>query len=642
MSTIPSSVPSQSSAIGPDDPAVVTTTSSSYSAGRSTSFEYTTVTEYTSFVPTTDENGAATSVLAVVEQTILLSSSPAPSSTENSAGSTYTSSSSTSTSTGILGISSKELWVDSTFTTWTYFAALYLAPILAVAIKALYEVVIASLKMVEPFQRMAHPAGATATYSILAQYLSSSISLDAFRAMAYGHLLPFWSTLMYALVEVGAPVASAAMNVRSRSTCLVDGTERKCDPVWVVNIVIVRCVEAILALCLLLILFLIFSTWRYYIPVASNPSSIISLATLLNHDSLLHELQRIDPDASDEVFQAALERHLFWLDDHEHLLTHHQHYGIIGYRYSEYRRGMPHIFDRFRHSRDSLVVDYVPVTDPAQQQTRSSSLSIRTQKRLFPTIGRKLVVCSADILQLLTTLALLALVLAYTFDPRVDSFNNFFNSQKILPKIIFVGLATVVDAQMKRLERNIRITEPYRRLSLGDAIPQTTILMPLNGTCWSNLPRCIFYVLRYPGQHMEWQTVVSIAASLGDLNIIAVAGLLFNEAQTTEAFQICAYVAIAFTAAMLIVSLLSVLWWRRVSVIKEMPRRPDTIGAVLSYLCGSMMVRDWTIGMEMEKMSEKARDRFIVNSNRSFCFGKMVGVDDRIRWCVDFERDEER
>jgi len=55
-----------------------------------------------------------------------------------------------------------------------------------------------------------------------------------------------------------------------------------------------------------------------------------------------------------------------------------------------------------------------------------------------------------------------------------------------------------------------------------------------------------------------------------------------------------------------------IFWWRWVEVVKDMPRLPETIEAVLSYLCGSAMLREWLVEMELEDMSEEQRNRTVV------------------------------
>lgn len=163
-------------------------------------------------------------------------------------------------------LSSSEVMKKSTFTATSYFYALYLPPIMAVFIKSFWEVIAASLKMIEPFERLANPIGSTAKYSMLAQYLSSIVSLDAIRALGHRRLLPIWTAIMYAMLETVAPVATASMTCKPKSYCHVNGILRPCNPAWIIKLPMIRVVEGILIFCMVLLLFVIWSTRKSALP----------------------------------------------------------------------------------------------------------------------------------------------------------------------------------------------------------------------------------------------------------------------------------------------------------------------------------------------------------------------------------------
>lgn len=238
-----------------------------------------------------------------------------------------------------------------------------------------------------------------------------------------------------------------------------------------------------------------------------------------------------------------------------------------------------------------------------------------------------------DGIYLFTHLAFYALLIAYFTDYHQDVFNNYFSSQSVLSKFIFVGLATLCGIQIKDLERVIRTTEPYRRLYLGNAPPETTVLLQLHGTCWSNLFQCLGCLLRYPNSGMAWQTIVSVIACLSDFNIIAVAGVLFTDAQTTNSFRICSWISLGITGCMLITVSTTIIWWRRQTIVKEMPRRPETIAAVTSYLCGSRVVWDVLCG---QYDSGSLGSKLAAGAGHRYKFEKTASlVDERTRWCIE-------
>jgi len=504
-----------------------------------------------------------------------------------------------------LRLTQDEVVVSENFTSTTYFQALFLAPLVAVIIKAVYEIIISALKTVEPFQQIQTAAGAPSASSVQAQYLRSSLTLDVLRSATNGRLLPLWSIIMYVIVSVAPPLASTAMSVRTTDVCQINGVKLRCDPVWIVNLRVIRSVEGLLAIGACLVVVLIYMTARISLALPANPSSIAAVAAMLNHEPLLRDMLSIDPDADEQTFAACLENHRFWLARHQDPRTGQPRHGLVGQA------------DLTGHS------EHPPKRLSAKQYLIPLKLAT------VLTYGG----C------LFSLIALLGVFLAYYLDSSFSTFNLFFSSQGILPKLIVVGLAALADVQFKNIERIVRITEPYRRLAKQDSRLETTISLPLNGTCWSNLPICIYHLLRHSNSHMAWQTAVSMVACLSDFNILVAGGVLFTDSQTRESFLACSYISITITGLMLLILIVTIVWWRRVPVVRQMPRRPETIAAVMSYLCGSEMVREWMVAhYRVEQMSAKERDELLAKSGRKISFERVRSdVDERVRWVVDFE-----
>lgn len=549
------------------------------------------VTSQTSSSTQYNPSGNALPVPSVVNTTALIS------------GTSFTASTSAPLPVSTFSLGAHEVIESGTFTHQSYFFALYLAPLIAIILKATHEMIVATVKLFEPFHLLS--GAAHTTYPVIAQYLSSSISMDVVQSVRQQRFVPFWTVCMYLLMPFLTPIASASMSVRSRDVCTVDGVQMRCKPAWVVNLNAIRCLEILLAISCMVVLMMIISTWTYRSPLPHTSASIVSIAGLLTDDSVLASMLSISPEASERAFNNALKQYRFW---------------IAGYTDSSTQRGQHQLMC----SRLGLH-DAEPARSYVLVGERSAGRPAQFKAFLM------------DVATLLSTVTLLALVLTYTFDYKTDAFNTFFTSQKALPKLVLVGLATLVDILFKDLERVVRITEPYRRLWLGNARPETTILLPLHGTSWSNLLRCIYSLCRFDDSHMLWQTVVGLAACLSDLNVIAVSGVLFTDAQTPEAFEICSYVAIGITIILAVVAATTVLWWRTQEVVREMPRRPDTIAAVMSYLCGPNMMREWMKSVRFASLTENEEYNIIAGSGRRFRFGRIECEDGSVRWCIDFD-----
>lgn len=544
-----------------------------------------------------------------------------------------------------LVLDKNELIVQRPFTWLTYFVAVFLPAVIAVIVKSLWEIIATSLKLVEPFQRLTERPGSEAKSSLLTQYLESMISFDIFRALTRGRVIPISSACIYIMVELAPLIASLSMNVKPRKSCLYEDEYRPCDPVWILNMPQVRLLEAFLLIAAILSVCLMYYSRKSRIPVATNPGSIASLASLLNHDPLIRELQKIEPDANDRYFKSALKNKLFRVTEHYDTKTDQTRSGFVLSR-NHHQENQDDRKNWFVLSRDEKgatssykeINELTNLRQPRQVRRSWSWLDLSSHRWLMV------------LLQFLTTTALLAILLTYWFDTNTDdSFNRFFNGESvapIIPKLLFVGLAVVIDVQIKWLDRIIRITDPFRRLAMRNARPETTILLPLNGTCWSNLGRNFYLLCRFESSQgrMSWVTTVSFVACLSDINIIAVTGFLQNVAQTEQSYAVCGYISMICTFAMFLVILVTMIWWLNIAVIRRMPRHPDTIGHILSYLCGSEMVRDWnSVSISARHISYlncNMRDELIKRDGRRFCFGRMLGTDDKERWCIDYEREQ--
>lgn len=63
-----------------------------------------------------------------------------------------------------------------------------------------------------------------------------------------------------------------------------------------------------------------------------------------------------------------------------------------------------------------------------------------------------------------------------------------------------------------------------------------------------------------------------------------------------------------------------------------MPRMPDTLASVWTYLCASTLLDDFEA---LEGLNEKERNKRIVSWGKRYEYGQKKGVDGVIRWAVD-------
>jgi hypothetical protein len=91
----------------------------------------------------------------------------------------------------------------------------------------------------------------------------------------------------------------------------------------------------------------------------------------------------------------------------------------------------------------------------------------------------------------------------------------------------------------------------------------------------------------------------------------------------------CGIASITILAIMIVV-LIAVNVWRR--FLPHMPRKPDSVAAVMTYVCESRMNDDFE---ELEHASVSQRDREIVQLRKSYRYGLQRGVEGTARWAID-------
>ena len=613
---------------------------------------YTTTTQYTSMIRTTDAAGRSTSFSAVVVETVTLSTTPASDSVSKTSSALLPAA---TTGKPKFFISTQEKIVNTKFTYRSYFLALYMPALLAVIVKTAWEMVFSAIKLMQPFERMAN-APASAEYSTFAQYLSSSLSWDAFNSLAQGNPVPLLASVLYVLVTVGGPVAAISMKVQARNYCEVDGIQMRCDPVWVVNVVILRGVEVALGVCLALVLLMLRSVTGRKSGVAADPSSLASLASLMNHGPLLRDIQTLDPCADNATFKRAMARHLFSLNHHKNSQG-DALYGIIGERSTKVDFETPELESNSLSSTayiSSTTHQYnyhsIPAPSRASSVAPKSFLQRARNHLITDTIG------------LLLPLTLFTLILTWYLDNNDDPLNNFFNSNTLWSKLLLVALATLSALHLSHLERVVRITEPFRRLTTNSDSTQsrrnrpcsgeTTLLITRSGTPYSNLLHCMYLLfnqdlLRRGSGRMSFQTLVTVTAVLADLNIIAAAGVAFNDAQTWRVYKMSSIASITLSAWTVLVYLIVMLWWRRCESVRAVSDDGmgvdigvGTIAGTMRWLLSGQNSREVleaiaNVREEADGRRQKRGDvdteyrgmREMDPSKRNIWFGKMASVD---------------
>ena len=104
----------------------------------------------------------------------------------------------------------------------------------------------------------------------------------------------------------------------------------------------------------------------------------------------------------------------------------------------------------------------------------------------------------------------------------------------------------------------------------------------------------------------------------------------FSPGQIYLELLVCSYMSMAILALMVIaIVMLLLLRWRRAL---DLPRVPDTLAAVMAYVCASRMLDDFE---GLECLDKDERDRKIAVMRKRYGYGQIRGVDGVVRWAVD-------
>lgn len=166
--------------------------------------------------------------------------------------------------------------------------------------------------------------------------------------------------------------------------------------------------------------------------------------------------------------------------------------------------------------------------------------------------------------------------------------------------------------------------EPFRALARGNAPAQSSIVVErtLNpvSTFFTALWRRHFFV-----------ALAAFMALLAEVLIVSLAGIPFSQGQLHRAFIVTSWLSFSIMVLMLISLLVIYLRPGRL----DLPRQPDTIASLTSYLCHSSMLHDFA---DFARMDGKSRNEEVALMRRTYCLTKTkTEPDGAVRWQIDYD-----
>lgn len=516
-------------------------------------------------------------------------------------------------------VKASQVQITKTFEGHDYFLSSYLAILIAVTLKLTWGLVFSGLKMLEPFFQLSKNGGASASESLLADYLSAAYGWNHIRHIFSGHWVMLFSTLCYLAMAALSPIASETMGITATEMCPTSGGGlQPCTPVWVLNKGPGRTLEGMLIFIAVLILLVIVFNFRRTSGIFSNPSSIATMASLLSHDDMIQELRQIDAGSSDKSILAALSGTRYTLMSYTDSAG-IPRYGITKNTSSSesnsYSLASERNFDALSRPR------YAAVSNPNNMTLQEHPI---TEQKPFSVSWRWV----RDVSFLLVIFALFGIVLAYYVVGNHSDFNNWFNSGAFGPKFTLTSIAALIDFLWKTIEREVRILVPYRRLGARQAAAERSVLVDIGGvpisSLWSALRR---------GE--VFHSVVAFTAILSDLLLIAVGGVPFSHGAVWDAYLYSSYISLAILAWMALV-MFGVFWWRSQIRQLRMPREPDTILSIWLMMAdeGNGVLKEYS-GWETTRGGE--RDRAAIGRGTRYWGGWTKGESSIERWCIGVE-----
>lgn len=428
------------------------------------------------------------------------------------------------------------------FTKTQYFVGAFLSTVLAVVFALPWIIIDARIKSLEPFHQLSSDEGASARKTLFMDYASPSFIVAPFKALLSGHWAPFITSILSICTIALTPIAPEFISIRVEGAC-VDS----CTASLSVFPIAGRLLEAILAFMVALEILLIVILWRWHTGVFAEPHSIAGLATLFHNHEVLADFQGAVAaigGSGENTFNPILQ----------------QRYRIDYYTCSNGSTGYGFVplVPRMQPEHESQQYDYPhqaaqPLTTNFPHRTRSLGL-------LVLIIGLIVVIVYYKVMQ---------------YDN--SGFEVFMDSQGFGVRFLFTFVGVVIARYWTMIFRDLATMEAFNNLSLRSSKASNSILLAkLLNPITSIFPT----LLR---GHL-FTALVATCAFLAEVLTICLSNVHYNTSTTFTAFTVSTWLSCAILGVM-ILTLLAIAFHRQ----PKLPFKPNTIGAVLYFLCDSSL-----------------------------------------------------
>jgi len=172
----------------------------------------------------------------------------------------------------------------------------------------------------------------------------------------------------------------------------------------------------------------------------------------------------------------------------------------------------------------------------------------------------------------------------------------------------------------------VQTLSPFHRLAKTPSPAGPTILSRKY-----NIPLSAILMLLSQG-HI-FSSSMALAGLLSEVLVVVLAAIPFSPGEIFLELIVCSYASFGILSLMLLV-LFCLVFWRR--QLPYLPRPPDTLGGVISYICASRMLTDFD---QCTGLGNGELRRRIAGLGKRYTYGKYVGIDGQIRWMIEESND---
>ena len=126
---------------------------------------------------------------------------------------------------------------------------------------------------------------------------------------------------------------------------------------------------------------------------------------------------------------------------------------------------------------------------------------------------------------------------------------------------------------------------------------------------------------------------MALVGLLSEVLVVVLAAIPYSPGEIFLELIVCSYTSIGILSLMFLVLISLVFWKRR---LPYLPRPPDTLGSVISYICASRMLADFD---QCTGLGNRELKRRIAGMGNRYTYGKYVGLDGQLRWMIEESTD---